>query len=445
MAASLFTPAAGATAGPAIDNSSLMNGGMACSTSTPPVLGYFASQLEVLGTDPAPTSDSRYQFTFAIWPQSDPTAITTFSTTNYSIDRLARGQVPAGTLNSGSTYSWHAQLSDTNGTSPWSQTCTFSYDATPPGQPAISSSNYPLDGSAPGPVGQLARFTLDGSGHPDTAGFAWTWGDDLPVPGCAYSGPQGQLVCPDPLSVPGTVRADQPGGTAGLVLNPPHDGPVDLTIAAVDRAGNESSHVTYRIFVPYSGPVVTVISPQPTCGSKATVSFAPNPGVSGVVSYTYTLQDMNGEPPVTVRANRSGQATATIDVSSQPYAVSATSLSANGFRSSVGYASLDVNPQPTVSSDVYGNSGQPAGGVGVPGTFTFSPPYDGHQVSGYRYQLPNGPARTVAADPNTQTATVPFIPTRAGSQTLTVQSINGDAPGGSCQASYTFVVAGTPR
>lgn len=77
--------------------------------------------------------------------------------------------------------------------------------------------------------------------------------------------------------------------------------------------------------------------------------------------------------------------------------------------------------------------------------FTFSPPYDGHQVVSYQYRLPNGPPRTVAADPNSQTATVQFTPTHAGAQTLTVQSINGDAPGGSCQASYTFVVASTPR
>ena len=441
--ASLLTPAAALAGGPAIDTSSLMNGGLPCSVGTPPVLGYFASQLEVLGTDPNPTPDSQYRFTFALWPQSDPSAVTAFSTTNYSIDQLARGRVPAGTLSSGSNYSWHVQLSDSNGTSAWSQTCTFSYDAAAPQTPTISSSNFPPD--TVGPVGELARFTFDGNGDPDTAGFSWTWGDTLPVPACAYSGPQGQLICPDPLSAPGVIPADSAGATATLVSDPPHDGPINLTVAALDRAGNQSAPVSYRLFVPYSGPTITVTSGQPTCGTKLTVSFAPQAGVTGVLSYTYTVQGSNGDQPVTVQANRAGKASATIDVSSQPYAITATSLSSNGFRSSVGYASLDVNPQPAVSSDSYPNSGQPTGGVGVPGTFTFSPPYDGHLVTGYQYRLPNGDHGTVAADPNSQTATVPFTPTHAGAQTLTVQSINGDAPGGSCQASYTFVVARTPR
>jgi hypothetical protein len=441
----LLTPAAAVAGSPAIDNSSLMNGGLPCATSTPPVLGYFADQLEALGTDPDPSLDSQYHFNFAIWPQSDPATVTTFSTTNYSVGRLARGRVPDGTLSSGTSYSWHVQLSDTNGTSPWSQTCTFDYDATAPQAPTISSSNFPLDMGTPGPIGQLAMFTFNGNGDPDTAGFAWGWGDELPLTGCEYSGPQGQLICPDPLSVPGVVRADSPGGTASVASNPPHDGPIDLTVAALDRAGNISSRVTYRIFVPYSGPTVTVTSSQPTCGNKATVSFAPHHRVRGVLSYTYTVQSMNGDQPVTVPADRAGKASATIDVSSQPYAITATSLSSNGFQSSPGYASLDVNPQPTISSDVYQNSGQPTGGVGVPGTFTFSPPYDGHQVTSYRYQFSSGVPRTVAADPNSQTATVQFTPTSAGTQTLTVQSINGDAPGGSCQASYTFVVASTPR
>jgi hypothetical protein len=440
--ASLLTPATAAAGSPAIDNSSLMNGGMPCATSTPPVLGDFASQLEALGADPNPSLDSQYHYNFAIWPQSDPATVTTFSTTNYSINQLARGRVPDGTLSSGTSYSWHVQLSDTNGTSPWSQTCTFSYDATPPQPPTVSSSNFPPD--TVGPIGELAQFTFNGNGDPDTAGFAWAWGDSLPLPSCSYSGPQGQLICPDPLSVPGVVRADSAGGTASLAVNAPHSGPLRLTVAALDRAGNESSKITYWMFVPDSGPTVTVTSSQPTCGAKLTVSFAPHAGVSGVLSYTYTVQSMNGEPPVTVRADRAGNASATIDVSSQPFAIDATSLSSNGFQSSMGYTGLDVNPQPTISSDIY-QTGQPGGGVGVPGTFTFSPPYDGHQVTSYQYRLPNSPPRTVAADPNSQTATVQFTPTHAGTQTLTVQSINGDAPGGSCQASYTFVVASTPR
>lgn len=440
--ASLLTPASAVTTGPTIDNSSMMNGGMPCATSTSPALGYFATQLEVLGTDPAPPYGSHFVYSFAIWPQADPSAVTTFSTTDYNISYLARGQVPYGTLSSGTSYAWHVQLTDGNGTSPWSQTCLFSYDYTPPQLPTVTSSNFPSGCCSPGPVGVLPQFTFSGNGDPDTVGFAWAWGDILPAPVCISNGPQGQLICPDPLSVPGVVRADAPGGTASVSQNPPHDGPIDITVAAVDRAGNESQQVTYRLFVPYSGPTVTVTSNQPICGSStATVSFAPYPGVTGVVSYTYRL-DFNSSQSVTVPADQNGLATTTIDVSSQPYAITATSLSSNGFVSSMGYASVDVNPVPTVSADVYQNSGQPVGGPGVAGSFTFSPPFDGHLVTGYRYQFSHGPVRTIAADQNSETAAVQYRPAGPGPETLTVQSLNGDAPGGSCQLSYTFVVAG---
>jgi hypothetical protein len=438
-AASLLTPASADTTGPAIDNASMMNGGRPCSSSNPPQLGHLASQLEVLGTDPNPPFGYPFTYSYAIWPVSDPTAVTTFTTTNYAITDLARGLVPGGTLVSGTSYSWHVQLTDGNGTSPWSQTCTFGYDDTPPQTPTISSSNFPPGYYTPGPISQLAQFTLDGNGDPDTVGFDWTWGNILGVRGCSSSGSEGQLVCPDPLSVPGIVRTDSPGGTASLALSPPSGGPLQLTIAAVDRAGNESPQVSYQLYALRTNPIVTV-SDQPICGKKTTVSFAPNAGLTDVVSYTYALEGGDGQS-VDVRADRNGLATATVDVSSQPYALVVSSVSSTGFRSTFAIVRLDLNPQPTVSSDVYTNYGQPTGGVGIPGTFTFNPPFDGHQVTGYQYRFHTGPTRTVAVDPNSRSATIQYTPTKAGTDTLTVQSINGDSSGGSCSASYSFVVA----
>jgi hypothetical protein len=431
--------------GPVVDNTSLLNGGKACTNSTPPApLGYFAYILNAVGSDPNPDSVFSYDYTFDIWPTSDPAAQTELHTTEYSSGSLATQFVPSSVLVSNTTYSWRVQLTDANGTSPWSQTCTFGYDVTPPTTPVITSSNYPTMDQGVGPIGQLAQFTFDGHGDPNTAGFLWDWGSILPVPGCSYSGPLGQLQCPDTFAQPHTIRANAPGGTASFAGLPPttFGGPQTLTIAALDVAGNMSQPVHYQIMVPYTPAIVTVHQ-QPICGNTATVSFAPYPGLTGVTSYSYSMESINGPVTGTVAAGADGTATVNVAVTPDNYAIQARSISANGFLSSDGYGSLDVNPQPGIQSDVYLNSGQPVGGPGVTGTFTLSPPSDGSWVSSYRYRFgDDGPFQTVAADQNGDTATVQFTPSHPGRQTLTVQSVNAEPPpSNSCLASYVFRVA----
>jgi len=434
-AASAAPPPPPPPPGPIIATSDLDNGGRPCSTTTDPalVLGFFANTLEALGTDSSPSPIAQY--TFAIWPVDDPAAETDIFDTAFD-GELGRATVPSGVEVSGGTYAWRAQMTDDNGTSPWSTTCVFTYDGTDPPAPTISSPNFPPYPQGIGPVGQLAQFTFSGGGDPDVAGFLYGWGPDLPLPACEYGGPAGQLVCPDVLSQPGVVRADAPGGTSAVSLPPPAVGPQQLNVRAMDAAGNLSSQVSYTIFVPASDPTITLLSPSPACGSQIQVAFTPNPGVSGVVSYTYTT---NFGAPVSVAADSSGTAKVKIAVTSS--FLSASSLSANGFRSSDGFLRIDVNPQPTVSASIYVNSGQPVGGVGIADTFTFTPPFDGISVSGYRYQFTGGPSGVAPADQNTQTGSLVWAPTRAGPQTLTVSSINTDGSGTSCPIAYSFTVA----
>jgi hypothetical protein len=431
-----------AASGPSIDNLSLTNGGRPCSATTPPaVLGQFASYVQAAGSDDT-YSYSGFEYTFTLWPLEDPAATHSLMSYGSGSGRLASAQLPDFWLVDGSSYAWQVQLKTSNGTSPLSQVCTFTYDTTVPATPSVSSANYPPYGEGYAPIGEPGQFTFDADGDSDTVAFQYAWGTDLPAFGCSGTGPLGQLVCPDTLSQPGTVAVSSPGGTASVSLNPPTEGPVTLSVAAFDVAGNRSATVQYQTFVPYSGPNVTQANGHPICGNVARMVFTPNPGVPPVSSYTYSFDQ---GPTVTVPALADGTAQVSIKEKGTSGILHVTSTSTNGFRSSDSTALLIVNPQVDVYSDTYPNSGQPAGGVGKAGEFVFWPPYsDGPSPVAFSYRFSNGPEQTVAAvtdDFGGTSASVRWAPTRAGQQTLTVQSINADGSPGSCTASYTFTVA----
>lgn len=427
-----------AASGPAIDNTNLVNGGRPCTATTPPqVLGFAAGVLQAVGYDD--TYSSTFDYTFAVWPLTDRAAVRNVTARAYSSGRLVTAQLPADVLVDGSSYGWQVKLTTSTGTSPWSQVCTFSYDNTGPTAPAISSANYPPYGEGIGAVGQFAQFTFDTGGDLDTAGFAYHWGSDMPVDGCSASGPLGQLVCPDPFSQPNRVRVASPGGSASVTLYPEYTGPQTLSVTALDASGNRSPVVQYQTSVPYSGPIVSRTDSRPICGNTTKLVFAPNPELTtGVSSYTYTY---DRSAPVTVPAEADGTAQVSIKVNREPMFLVVTSTGTNGFPSSESWMFLDVNPQPSVYSNVYTNYGQPVGGVGVTGEFHFQPPYtDGPAPTAFSYRFPDGPVRTVAAG-QYGGATVRWAPTHAGQQTLTVQSLNADGTPASCTASYTFTVA----
>lgn len=435
--AGLAGPAVAAPAAkPRIVVDSLVNGGRPCATGTPVVLGGFADQLEAVGRTSGDTTFG-LDVTFAIWPSADPTDVRQVRTTIRASGDRAHGSVPDGVLTSGVTYTWHVRVADRTSTSAWSPTCTFTVDTTSPPPPLVTS-NYPPAGEGPGPLGRLAHFVFRSGGDPDVAGYLAIWGDVVPVFGCSYGGPSGGLVCPDFLAGPYVHRAAAPGGAVAVDLQPPWFGENRLSVLAVDVAGNVSSQVQYAVDVPYSSPEVQVATPL-VCGSAVTLGLAPAEGLTHVASYEVTVL---GHPAVSVPARGDGTAVARIAVQPADRRAEVVSVGRNGYRSTSRFVSFDVRPVPDVTSNVYPASDRPAGGVGVPGTFTFAGPDTFAFPATYVYSFDGGPAQRVAFDENTSDARVTWTPTHAGATSLTVRSLAADGTAGSCTTSYDFVVAG---
>lgn len=420
--------------------SDMVNGGFHCSTdvSRPRLVGPLGKILQVLGTDSSAGVGDQFDFEYRLWPAADPASVVVLTDTTSG--QLSNVTVPDGDLVSGADYRWEVRATDSAGTSPWSPTCAFSYDATPPGAPTVASSNFPT--GTWGPIGQLVSFTITDA-DPTAAGFVYGWGQDLPVQGCSYSGRHGELVCTNPLRQPDVVRADAPGAGTTIRLNaPPSGGPQTLTVEAIDRAGNTSRSASDTVYVPWSEPTVhRAGGSAQVCGTAITVRMAPHHGVGAVTGYTYSFES---GPPVSVSANAQGVAWATIPVSPDDSTFAAqlavTSVSSNGFVSTASWTSFDLHQQPSLSSDTYPRTGPPAGGPGVVGAFTFTPPVISFPTS-YEYQFDGGPVQTVAADPSTASATVQWAPTTAGPQSLTVRAVPGETAPESCAAHYRFRVA----
>ncbi|SHH95898.1 hypothetical protein SAMN05444521_2861 [Streptomyces sp. 3214.6] len=94
-----------------------------------------------------------------------------------------------------------------------------------------------------------------------------------------------------------------------------------------------------------------------------------------------------------------------------------TSKSANGWVSDAAWWGISYDTTPTVASDACPETGS-GGGVGVPGTFTFTPKVK--DVVSYTYTFNNGdPEVTVPADAN-HTASIDWAPASADSYDLTV-------------------------
>jgi hypothetical protein len=400
-------------------------------------LGSFARTLQARFDDR--DADDQLTGTFAVWPVTDPTAVTTTTAQFVIHGNFGTGTIPDGVLIDGTTYAWHANVTDGFDTSNWSKTCYFLFDGSAPPAPTITSTNYPTDGHTRAPIGELGHFDFSAGGQPDVIGFEYSWGL-LPVPGCEF-GPDGQLVCPDPLSGAGVVKLDAGETTASVKLSPPNPSFNTLRVRSVDRAGNRSPQTTLRINAPATPPTVQIVGGPPRWNTQVTLAITPNAGVSNVASYEYDLGDGSG--PASVPANSDGTGTITFLASKvSGYQISVRSVSHNGFVSTRGTASIIFNPWPGVTSDVYLNDGLLHGGVGVPGNFTFTPAPGFLAVASYRYILPNGvDTLTVPARPD-NTATITFAPDVSGNQFMQVWAV---APDGTISNAnlYSFAVAGT--
>jgi hypothetical protein len=418
-------PASAATAAPPtpID---LFNGYQSCSTgvNSPTYLwGGEGVKIEGLSQD---TSDTLLTEQFQVWPVSDPTQTTTLSNQYVVSGYEGSITVPAGDLSDGQTYAWQAQAVGTGGTSAWSAPCYFTVDDTRPSNPpTITSSNYPqgqLDqGGAP------VQVTLGANGVSDVAGYVFSWTGTLPVAGVANIGSYGIPQPVDPYTdTAHFARASTLGGSATVSLIPPYGaGPMTLTVASLDRAYNESSVATYTIFVKSTAPTIKQLAPNPQFGKQTEFLLQPNPGLqaaSPVVGYTVhfygqTQQTIN----VKASANGTAEVPVTLDGTTGDYML-VTSQSADDWVSDNAFWGDTIDTTPTVNSNVY-QENQSSGGVGVPGTFTFTPKVK--NIVSYTYSFNFGQTVTVKAGGD-GAAQISWTPDQSGFYDLEVYATTRD-------------------
>ncbi|MCW3840505.1 hypothetical protein ONA70_10400 [Micromonospora yasonensis] len=424
---------------PVLDEAQMYNGGRLCATAAPyPALSAFADQLQVSGSDPDLQQHATLGYEFALWPVDDPSHRTEISVPDGSAGMFGTGTVLAGVLVDGRSYSWQARVSDGLATSAWSKVCTFVVDKTFPSRPQISSANYPkADTGQWTPVGVPGEFTFSAGGDTDVIGFAYQWYNRSGgVQGCQVVA-GGRFDCEDPATSDRVVKADVPGGTVTVPIIPPNPFTNTLYVQSVDRAGNTSAAVGYEMRVPSTEPTIKAIG-TPEWGKPLTLKFTPVPGMPGVTKYEYRLN--NGEPQF-VTAGEDGTATISfITDSASGHSVSARSYSANGWISTEGNWSFAFDPGPGVTSDVYLSDGEPHGGVGVPGTFIFSPPVGWSEVGYYRYSFNGEDFFDVPAGPDGR-ASVTWTPETSGGVGLDVFVIRPDGTWGDYGNFYRFTVA----
>ncbi|HCU49549.1 MAG TPA: hypothetical protein DGG94_07075, partial [Micromonosporaceae bacterium] len=130
----------------------------------------------------------------------------------------------------GKAIDWHAKAED--GVAPgsnWPQGAgPFVVDRTPPAtKPNVGALLYREDNRWHGGVDVPDSFTFDSAGVSDVNHFLYGWSDP-----------------------PATkVDANALGGSATVILTPPGDGPRDLPVQSVDRAGHRSPTRVYHFYV----------------------------------------------------------------------------------------------------------------------------------------------------------------------------------------------------
>ncbi|GIF01474.1 hypothetical protein [Paractinoplanes rishiriensis] len=418
---------------PQIHNANLYTSGFGC-TQLKPYPKYPGGLLEALGTDADADDDPRMRVEFAIWPVGRPEERTTLTDTAFPAGRVASVRVPEADLVDGTSYAWQARVTDGVDTSPWSRKCFFSYDGIAPTAPAVTS-DFP-EGTW-GPAGKLPTFTFDGQGNKDVAGFQYGWWG-LGVDVCSAEGDVGQTVCTPPFSGPGTVRANTPGGTAAVTLNPDASGPIRLVVRSVDAAGKVSPTVTTTVYISSSEPNVEVDSGTPVWNREVRLKLTPR---SGIAVTEYEIQRRGVDGTETRTADESGTAYYAFTATEMGPHITVRSISPDGFRSAPSTWQHHFDPAPGVTSDIYDSTSTvPTGGVGVEGTFTFSPPPGWAEVATYRYRFGRGAQTEVEAGPD-GTASITWTPTESGSVELTVHAVRADGTMSEYPNWYWFEVA----
>ena len=418
LALAAASPALADTATP-VAPTNLLNEGRACVTDES-AAQYFNTNggLEIEGA-PAVSDGSSVLATidYQLWPVGDPTDISSWplsGATNLEDPFFA----PSSDFTDGQTYAWDAATVVEGVTSAFSTPCYLIVDDTyPANPPTVTSSNYSSTGQNQG--GAPVRVTFGANGVSDVAGYAFNWvGTASPS---TYTTPSD----PDTDSA-GAVQASTVGGSVTLNLIPPNDsGLMELSVLSMDRAGNSSPPTTYIFTVSGDAPTVTLQDKLPGYGTPSTYDLTPNAAIeaqSPVVSYNIQIAgDPNGQQNYTVAAKKNGTAQTQITLDSTfGEWVQVSSVSADGWVSQPGDHSITTTP--TVSSNVYTENGT-SGGVGVAGTFTFTPPVK--DVASYSYSFDYGTTQTIVKA-NHGTAQLSWTPTASGSYDIEVYAILKD-------------------
>jgi hypothetical protein len=176
------------------------------------------------------------------------------------------------TLVDGTIYVWQAQVSDGTDVGPASKTCEFAIDLTAPAlAPTVSSPDYPATAkpNTHGGVGIPGTFTLKATGDPDVVGFDYST-----------------------FTTGQTFVAANKAGTAKIQFTPSQPGSNDLTVFAVDAAGNVSPTADYVFEVADNSPDVTCTPASAFIGVSRQCTFTPKAttakGALPVVEYDYT-------------------------------------------------------------------------------------------------------------------------------------------------------------
>ncbi|MFD9514673.1 hypothetical protein [Streptomyces mirabilis] len=402
----------------------LFNGNRSCSTDADrPTYLWAGNNVVVEGvprttdtTDNSPVT-VRYQ----VWPVTDPSQTRTVTHDRATPGFEATSLLPNEMLADGQTYAWRAQTVAGGAASDWSVPCYVTIDDTlPASTPTISSPNYPPNQWNQG--GDPVKFTLNANGTDDVAGFQCSWTGSLESIVLADIGDHGIPQPRDPYADPGHfIRADATGGSATVDLVPPYGGAVTLWVRSLDRALNPSEATSYRFYVSPTPPTITPADPSPAFGDTTTFTLRPDAALqskSPVVSYSvHTINGRDGDRTFDVPAAAGGTATTelTMDGITGEH-VEVTSKSADGWVSDPASWDIDYDTTPTVASDVYPENGS-GGGVGVPGTFTFTPKVKG--IASYTYSFNTEPEVTVAAGAD-GTANIDWAPSSDGSYDLQV-------------------------
>jgi hypothetical protein len=149
--------------------------------------------------------------------------------------------IPDSLLVDGKTLGYRVLAGDGQSTSDtWSPSCEITIDRTKPAAPTLASDLYQgydpttEDGTVSGGIGQTGQFTFTAGGDPDVTGFSYATTEH-----------------PTPVYVPVATGTNR----AVVGITPSRQGPFDLTVNTVDRAGNQSAIATKMHFFSGGGSV----------------------------------------------------------------------------------------------------------------------------------------------------------------------------------------------